>query len=114
METIGPLRPNRILSSPYTRCLQTVEPLGRALGVRLEAVDDLGEGGRPVKLLKRLDDWDGVLMCSHGDELAALVGHLIDLGAPLHGALPIRKGAAWALKVVKGRVVRGRYLPPPV
>lgn len=113
MNTIGPLGPRRILSSPYTRCLQTVEPLARANGVKVEAIDDLGEGGRPIRLLKRLDDWDGVLICSHGDELAELVSHFVGLGAPLEEALPIRKGAAWVLKIVKGKVVRGRYVPPP-
>jgi phosphohistidine phosphatase SixA len=33
----------RILSSPYDRCIQTVEPLSRRLGVEIEAREELGE-----------------------------------------------------------------------
>jgi broad specificity phosphatase PhoE len=52
----------RILSSPYLRCMQTVEPLAASREVELEMSDDLGEGrhegvalarslaGRPVAL----------------------------------------------------------------
>ena len=33
----------RILSSPYDRCVQTVEPLARARGLAIEMRDELGE-----------------------------------------------------------------------
>ena len=34
----------RLVSSPFTRCVQTLEPLGKALGVAVEADDRLVEG----------------------------------------------------------------------
>ena len=34
----------RILSSPFARCVQTVEPLAEARGLPVEAVDSLAEG----------------------------------------------------------------------
>ena len=35
----------RVVSSPYVRCVQTVEPLAAALGLEVELDDRLAEGG---------------------------------------------------------------------
>ena len=37
----------RILSSPYVRCMQTVKPLAKALGLEVEEHHALGEDSRP-------------------------------------------------------------------
>ena len=34
----------RFLSSPYVRCVQTLEPLAKARGLPLETADELAEG----------------------------------------------------------------------
>src|ERR1700736_3487440 len=36
--------PAQILSSPYTRCIQTVQPLADDLGLKVEETDELAEG----------------------------------------------------------------------
>ncbi len=35
---LAPYRPQRILSSPYVRCCETVQPLAEALGLPVESV----------------------------------------------------------------------------
>jgi phosphohistidine phosphatase SixA len=47
-------RPQRVLSSPYTRCVQTVTPLAGGLGLRTETSEHLAEGaGRQALALVR-------------------------------------------------------------
>ena len=62
----------RILSSPYVRCVQTVEPLAAALGLEVELDERLkeGKGDAAAELLRE----DGVVCCTHGDIVEALVG----------------------------------------
>jgi broad specificity phosphatase PhoE len=85
----------RILSSPYVRCVQTVEPLAEALGLEVQLDERLkeGEGGAAAELLRE----DGVVCCTHGDIVEALVGR------------GLKKGAAVVLE--DGEVVR--ELPAP-
>ena len=69
---LRPLGLRRILSSPYVRCVQTVEPLAAALGLEVELDERLeeGKGGAAAELLRE----DGVVCCTHGDIVEALVG----------------------------------------
>jgi 8-oxo-(d)GTP phosphatase len=93
----------RIYSSPYVRCRETVAPLAGRLGLRIEDRDELAEGaGRPaaVALVKEVDPTPAVL-CTHGDVVLALLGDESE------------KGSTWVLEVVDGRVMRREYLPPP-
>jgi broad specificity phosphatase PhoE len=81
-ELVDLLRPfgvRRVVSSPYVRCVQTVEPLAAALGVQLEQDDRLaeGQGASAADLLRE----DGVVCCSHGDIAEALVGRSLKKGA---------------------------------
>ena len=66
----------RILSSPYDRCVQTVEPLARARGLEVEIRDELGEERQldeGVELVRSLLDQD-VALCGHGGLSDELVG----------------------------------------
>ena len=69
----------RIVSSPYVRCVETVEPLAAALGLKVETDDRLAEGaGRSALELLRED---GTLGCTHGDVVEELLGHGLKKGA---------------------------------
>ena len=66
----------RILSSPYDRCVQSVEPLAQARGLEVEIRDELGEERQlddGVELVRSLLDQD-VALCGHGGLSDALVG----------------------------------------
>lgn len=108
----------RILTSPYTRCVQSVEPLAAERDVLVEEVDDLAEG-TPLdvvdRLLRRSAPADGaaVVLCTHGDVLGDVVQHLADLGVELPADPPrLEKGGTWVLDGPVDDPVVG-YLPPP-
>jgi len=66
----------RILSSPYDRCVQTVEPLARARGLDVEIRGELAEEQQldaGVALVRSLLDQD-VAVCGHGGLSDALAG----------------------------------------
>lgn len=62
----------RVVSSPYTRCVETVEPLAAALGLEVELDDRLAEGAgsAAAELLQE----KGVVACTHGDVIHDLLG----------------------------------------
>ena len=89
----------RVLSSPYVRCVQTVEPLARAAGVPVEPVDALAEG-RPfepvLELLASLAD--GCVLCTHGDVLPDVLAALERRGTAIEEPHDLRKGVTWVLE----------------
>lgn len=104
----------RIVSSPYRRCIQTVEPLADARGLVVESSEAFAEGmdgDAAHALLAELDAVDGVA-CSHGDVLPALLRRLVVNGMETDGPLVVQKGSMWIVEFVDGRPSRGRYLPP--
>ena len=68
----------RILSSPAVRCVDTVVPLGRALGLPVETADELAEGSHVAdafELLRSLAAAEGdSVLCSHGDVIPGCCG----------------------------------------
>jgi 8-oxo-dGTP diphosphatase len=58
----------RILSSPYDRCVQTVEPLAAARGVPIEVVEALAEEHQADAgvALARASAGEPVALCVHG------------------------------------------------
>jgi 8-oxo-(d)GTP phosphatase len=67
----------RVYSSPYVRCTQTVAPLG------LEIVPDerLAEGAPLEATLELLGDLDDAVACTHGDVIEVVLGHGLKKGA---------------------------------
>lgn len=103
----------RVMSSPYRRCVETVEPLAGVLGVAVETSEDLSEGRdtRAKGLLERLGDEDAVV-CSHGDVIPAVLEGLALSGVPLGPDPRWPKASTWVLETgPEGR--RARYLAPP-
>jgi len=79
VELLRPLGVRRLLSSPYVRCVETLEPLAAALELPLEADDRLAEGSGPAAL--ELLREDGVVLCTHGDIVEELLGRGLKKGA---------------------------------
>jgi 8-oxo-dGTP diphosphatase len=113
--TLGQAPVTRILSSPYVRCVQTVEPLAEEVGVPVEADDSLAEGMpfEPVlKLLTVLPDH--AVLCSHGDLIPDVVDALMRRGMRVVGEPDWRKGAHWVLeRDAHGDVVSAHAVAPP-
>ena len=104
----------RVVSSPYVRCVQTVEPLAKKLGLNVDTSDALAEGAPAedaVALIDKLARED-VVLCSHGDVIGDLLMLLADRGVRLDD-FRLEKGSTWVLGCDGGRVTSARYVPPP-
>lgn len=103
----------RLLSSPATRCVQTLEPLATRVRQSIEIVDDLWEGqaAQPVvSLIHRIASaGGGAVLSSHGDIIPDVLGSLAASGVPLMGD-GCAKGSIWELRIEGGRIVEGAYL----
>jgi phosphohistidine phosphatase SixA len=75
---------SRILSSPYDRCVQTVEPLAAQRGLAIEQRDELGEGGQHnCAMLIRSLTGQRVAVCVHGGVSDAVFGERLKKGETL-------------------------------
>ena len=106
----------RILSSPSLRCLQTVEPLAKRLGLEVERNGGLAEGTgtAPIRrLIRSLSGTDAVL-CSHGDVIQELLEELAGEGIvePAEAGR-LAKGSTWVLEERKGAITGARHLEAP-
>jgi 8-oxo-dGTP diphosphatase len=77
--------PERIVSSPFVRCVQTVEPLAAELGLDVEERAELGEERQAtegVPLVLALGS-ERAVVCCHGGLPEALVGVRLKKGGAL-------------------------------
>lgn len=110
----------RLLSSPAVRCLQTLAPAADALGLTVEAADELAvtaPGSNLLRLLERRST-QGAALCTHGEALTSLSAAWraagVDVvgpdGAPVSlAATP--KGAAWVVDGAGRRQLTARLVP---
>jgi 8-oxo-dGTP diphosphatase len=107
---------DRLLSSPYVRCMETVVPLSGERGVAIEPVDALAEGaalGEALALVRK-HTANGAVFCTHGDVVPMLLQHYANHGVDIGAAPQWPKGSTWALDTdATGEVTSVRYLPPP-
>jgi broad specificity phosphatase PhoE len=105
----------RIVSSPFVRCRQSVEPLAAQQRVPVELSDALVEGAPvldAIRLIEKVSDRP-TMLCTHGDVIEGVLGHLREQGVPLKGGRRYPKGSTWVLHVDAGNIRTGRYEPPP-
>lgn len=128
--------PAALVASPYLRCVQTLEPLAVAAGVRVETSEALAEaadppplpgddpwlasawaGGRALGLLDRLlhelPEGGRAIACSHGDVLPALLALLVARDDVHLDRVHLRKAARAALEFTDGRCTAVALSPPP-
>ena len=94
----------RLVSSPYLRCLQTLEPLSAQIDRPIEHEAALAEGvsaDEAQGFIAQLGPGP-VVLCTHGDVMEALVGE----------GEPKKKGATWLLTRHGAALRRLRYWPP--
>lgn len=99
---LAPFELERIVSSPFERCIQTVEPLAAAFGLEVELSDELAEGAGDERVRSLLAGLRGTAaaVCGHGPELVPLFGRT-------------KKGATLVVEAANGRLGElGRLVPP--
>jgi phosphohistidine phosphatase SixA len=106
---------DKILSSGYLRCVQTVEPLGTRRKLPVEPVKELEEGAGGESVLRLLQAFRGrnIVLCTHGDVMEELLEWLIAQGLVRRAGANMEKGSTWALEEKDGKVTGAKYLPAP-
>ena len=113
-ERLAPLAPSRLVSSPYLRCRQTLEPLATRCGLPVVADARFAEAVSFHVALDQLQAMPtGSVVCSHGDVIPAVIDALLRRGAELTAEPDPRKGVTWELHRVDGEFVRVHVVPPP-
>lgn len=104
-----------IRTSGYTRCLQTIQPLGRSLAIAVDKDERLAEGESLKGLLRLIRESAGttVAVCTHNDMIGRLMKHLAAEGIDLGGVDEWRKASVWTFETQKGRITSGSYHKPP-
>jgi phosphohistidine phosphatase SixA len=108
---LGAFHPRRVLSSPFVRCCQTVQPLAESLGLGVESVDELGEGrgADAVRLLITMAGESAVL-CTHGDVAADLLEFLYPEPGPARTRLRLQKGDVWVVQSAGSAMVIAEHI----
>jgi 8-oxo-dGTP diphosphatase len=102
-------------SSPYLRCVQTLEPLagrlGRSIATELRLCEE--EPFEPaLELIAEVPA--GAVLCSHGDIIPATIEALERRGTEIRTPPDWRKASVWVLKRNKnGAIVHATVWPPP-
>lgn len=94
----------RVLTSPYVRCRQTVDPLAGSLGLPVEERSELAEGSTAEDVRGLVDSLDGetAVLCTHGDVVSEVLGE------------ESKKGSTWVLDVgADGSLERRDYIAAP-
>lgn len=102
VKQLAPFKLERIVSSPFVRCVQSVEPLAAARGLEVEAVEALAEGvdGQQVRSLLAGLHGTAAAACGHGPEIHPLFGKT-------------KKGATIVVEAANGTFAELGRLPPP-
>lgn len=121
-------RPQRILSSPYVRCFETVQPTAEALGLPVESIEELaeGHGEETLRLMERMVG-EAAVLCTHGDVATAVLVALTANAAEAAEATDatdatdagnnppprrLQKGEVWVIQSVGGRLTITAHLRP--
>lgn len=104
-----------LISSPFLRCIQTLRPLAKVLGAKVQADERLSEGrnfGGVLELMATLPE--GSVICSHGDVIPETIAALERRGCEFTSPPDWRKASVWVLeRDADGEYVSAESWPPP-
>lgn len=99
-----------IVSSPSTRCVQTVEPLAASLGLEVIEDDRLWEDASIDEAIEVLMEHrhKGAVLCSHGNMIPEMLHWLIQEGMKTKGR-GCAKGSVWTISLENGSFTKALY-----
>ena len=116
-EALAPLlasfEPTKVLSSPSNRCVETVAPAAKRVGLKIKETDALCEGNskEAISLVESLVSGPSVVLCSHGDVIPDVLDALAAKG--MTGWVgTCKKGSLWVIDTRRARFKEARYYPP--
>lgn len=114
-DRLGAAGTSRLVSSPYVRCVQTLEPLAERTGATVEVDERLREGSRFEGVLDLLVELPAhAVLCSHGDVIPDTIDALVRRGLDVRSTPDWRKASVWVLnRTIQGRFSRATVWPPP-
>lgn len=104
----------RIVTSPYRRCVETVEPLAAALGLEIELCDSLAERADIEESWAAIEALASTtaVACSHGDVIPELIRRAQLRGMHVPSKSGCAKGSVWTLDHWDGKgFATGVYTP---
>ena len=115
VEILAPFPITAIYSSPFLRCVETVEPLARARKLPVKETPSLAEGHGLAGAMELMGDpkLDEVVLSTHGDIVWELVEELVKRRVVKPGEGGFEKGSTWVVEVEEGSFVRTRFIPAP-
>lgn len=106
--------PTLLLSSPFVRCIQTLEPLAAKIAATVTPDERLAEDNAFEPLLDLLEHCPNLaVLCSHGDMIPMVIDALERRGMTISGMRDSRKASVWVLERQDGVFVCGHAWPPP-
>jgi len=105
----------RIMSSPYERCVQSVKPLAKLIKAPVEISPLLAEEPDIDAAYALIDGLIGTnaVVCSHGDVIPAIINRMMWAGLTLDSRFYCSKGSIWVVGVEEGKFTNAHYRPPP-
>ena len=108
--SLAKIRTGAIISSPSTRCVQTVEPLAQELGLEVIEDERIWEDAsidEAIELLMENTE-HGAVLSSHGNIIPEMLHYLMQRGMTTKGR-GCAKGSVWTLTYKGGQFTKAKY-----
>ncbi|MCL4449467.1 MAG: histidine phosphatase family protein [Actinobacteria bacterium] len=103
-----------LLSSPALRCIETLEPLAKYKGAKIDIQPLLGLSAQPDDTLGYLVTLKhNVVACSHGENILGILEFLFSQKVAGVDKVRARKGSVWLLEIENHTVISATYISPP-
>lgn len=113
-QSIAAIVPTWLVSSPFLRCMQTLEELSELTGLPILADARLAEDSDVPTVIQMLEHApDGTVLCSHGDIIPAIIRTLENRGMQFTTVPDWRKASVWVLERAGAMFTMAAAWPPP-
>ena len=113
-EQLKKLSITSLVSSPATRCMQTLEPLAKLTKLKVEVDKRLIEFGDIADMLEIAEEVeDSTVLSSHGDMIPELIKTLERRGMKIDSKPDWRKGSVWVIERTNRGFKSATAWPPP-
>ena len=117
IDHLAPFAIDEIYSSDFTRCVQSVSPLGESRGLVVSKVPSLNEATfesdpeRSISFANALkQDERNILICSHNPVIPTMLRGILNTKLKNKDLIKLEPGDAWLVHRVKGEIVALDYL----
>ena len=117
IQHLKPFAIDEIYSSDYTRCVQTVTPLGLSRGLPITQIPNLNEETfvhdpeRAISFANAVkQDEKNILICSHNPVIPTMLRGILNTKLKNKDLIKLEPGDAWIVHRVRGEIVGLDYL----